>query len=357
MIKKLLAITVLFAFAVCGATSIYAQDWERAVSLFNQKQFRPAMREFHAVLKLNPDYWQAWYYIGAGHFQLQSYEDSIDAFQNYLKGAVKDEKAQATANYYIGFSEYQLKQYDKAIPAFVRYIQLSDKLQQKVDVTARAALGRAYIFTERYNEAIPVLTTSAAEMKTNATNYYFIGYAQQKLGRSDLAVAALNQGLAIAPQDVDTLTLITDIYLTQTRQNPAAAKQAIVTGEKLLLVRNDERTWGVVGQAYLIDKQYAKAAPLLDKYARAHMDSGPAWHSLGIALSRSSQWKPAAEALEQAVKLVPNNTGALLEMGYVYESDKQYDKALSAYERAYEASGRRDESIRASIERVKQYKP
>lgn len=357
MIKKLSTITIVLALAMCGATSVYAQDWERAVSLFNQKQFRPAMQEFHAVLKTNPDYWQAWYYLGAGHFQLQEYEESIDSFQNYLKGAVKEEKAQATGNYYIGFSEYQLKQYDKAIPAFIRYIQLSDKLQQKVDVTARAALGRAYIFIERFNEAIPVLTTSAAEMKTNATNYYFIGYAQQKLGRSDLAIAALNQGLAIAPQDVDTLTLLTDIYLTQTRQNPAAAKQAIATGEKLLLVRNDERTWGVVGQAYLIDKQYAKAAPLLDKYARAHMDSGPAWHSLGIALSRSSQWKPAAAALEQAVKLVPNNTGALLEMGYVYESDKQYDKALSAYERAYETSGRRDESIRASIERVKQYKP
>ena len=113
----------------------------------------------------------------------------------------------------------------------------------------------------------------------------------------------------------------------------------------------------MLGQAYLIDKQYAKAAPLLDKYARAHMDSGPAWHSLGVALSRSSQWKPAAEALEHAVKITPNNLGALLEMGYVYESDKQYDKALSAYERAYEASGRRDETIRASIDRVKQYKP
>ncbi|HJQ70365.1 MAG TPA: tetratricopeptide repeat protein [Blastocatellia bacterium] len=357
MIKKLTMIAAALAFAAVGATGAYAQDWERAVSLFNQKQYRPALKEFHAVVNANPDYWQAWYYIGAGHFQLQEYEDTIDSFQNYLKGATKDEKGQATASYYIGFAHYQLKQYDKAIPALARYIQLSDKLQQKVDAPARAALGRSYIFTEKYSEAIPVLTTSAAEMKTNATNYYFIGYAQHRLGRNDLAITALNQGLAVAPQDVDTLSLLTGIYLEQTKQSPAAVKQAITTGEKLLAVRNDEKSWGVLGQAYLIDKQYAKAAPLLDKYARAHPDSGPAWHSLGIALSRSSQWKPAAEALEQAVKIAPNNLGALLEMGYVYESDKQYDKALSAYERAYEASGRRDDTIRASIDRVKQYKP
>ena len=350
-------IAAALVFAAVGATGAYAQDWERAVSLFNQKQYRPALKEFHAVVNANPDYWQAWYYIGAGHFQLQEYEDTIDSFQNYLKGAVKDEKGQATASYYIGFSHYQLKQYDKAIPALTRYIQLSDKLQQKVDAPARAALGRSYIFTEKYSEAIPVLTTSAAEMKTNVTNYYFIGYAQHRLGRNDLAITALNQGLAVAPQDVDTLSLLTGIYLEQTKQSPAAAKQAIVSGEKLLAVRNDEKTWGVLGQAYLIDKQYAKAAPLLDKYARAHPESGPAWHSLGVALSRSSQWKPAAEALEQAVKIAPNNLGALLEMGYVYESDKKYDKALSAYELAYEASGRRDDTIRASIDRVKQYKP
>ncbi|HWP41972.1 MAG TPA: tetratricopeptide repeat protein, partial [Blastocatellia bacterium] len=60
---------------------------------------------------------------------------------------------------------------------------------------------------------------------------------------------------------------------------------------------------------------------------------------------------------EQAIKLAPTNTAAMLELGYVYESDKQYEKALSAYERAYEASGRRDEVARSSIERVKQAKP
>jgi tetratricopeptide (TPR) repeat protein len=48
---------------------------------------------------------------------------------------------------------------------------------------------------------------------------------------------------------------------------------------------------------------------------------------------------------------------ALLELGYVYESDKQYDKALAAYERAYEASGRKDQTAKAGIDRVKQAKP
>lgn len=349
------AIRALTLLAV-SAVSVSAQDWDRAVSLFNQKQYRPAIREFHAVLKANPDAWQSWYYIGASHFSLQSYDDAIDAFQNYIKRAEKDDKAQATGSYFIGMSFYQMKQYEKAIPSLARYVLLSDRTQQKVDVTARAALGRCYIFTNRFSEAIPALTAAAAEMKNNATNHYYIGFAQNKLGRTEQAVAALNHALAIDPKDADSLTLLADIYFSQLRQNPAIAKQVISVGERLAAVRDDERAWGILGQAYLIDKQYAKAAPLLDKFARAHVDSSGAWYNLGVALSRSSQWKQAADALEKTIKLAPTNMAALLESGYVYESDKQYDKALAAYQRAYEASGRSDETARAGIDRVKQVK-
>ena len=351
-----IAATVIALITVSAATA-FAQEWEHAVSLFNQKQYRPAIREFHAVLKANPDAWQSWYYIGASHFFLQSYEDSIDAFQHYIKSAEKDDKAQASGSYFIGMSYYQLKQYDKAIPSLVRYIALSEKSQQKVDTTARAALGRSYIFANRFSEAIPVLTAAAAEMKTNATNYYYIGFAQNKLGHGDQAIAALNQAVTIDPKDADSLTLLADIYFSQLRQNPAIAAKLISVGERLIAVRDDERSWGLLGQAYLVDKQYAKAAPLLDKFARAHADSSGAWYNLGVALSRSSQWKPAAEALEKTTKLAPTNLAALLELGYVYESDKQYDKALAAYQRAYDASGQRDDTARAGIERVKQVKP
>jgi tetratricopeptide (TPR) repeat protein len=353
MRKKIYASLVAVAFVLAVSTAAMAQDWDNAISLFNQKQYRQAAKAFHGVLKTNPDFWQAWYYVGVSHYNLQSYEDSIDAFKNYIKGAEKDEKGQAAGFYYTGFSYYQLKQYDKAIPALTRYISLSEKLQEKLDPTARAALGRSYIFTEKFNEAIPVLLASNNDMKTNANNYYYIGYAYQRLGRTEQAIAALNQGLTVDPKEVDILSLLGDLYLAQSKQNPQALKQAISVGERLVAVRNDERAWAMLGQSYLLDKQYAKAAPLLDKYVRAHKDSSSAWINLGIAYSRSSQWKPAAEALEQGSKLAPTNVGVLLELGYVYESDKLSDKALNAYQRAFDASGKTDETARASIERLK----
>lgn len=354
MTKRLWAVvSALVTVTVLDATTT-GQDWPRAVSLFNQKQYREAIREFHAVLRANPEYWQAWYYIGASHFHLRGYEDAIDSFERYTKAPRASEKEQSAGNYFIGFSYYQLKQYDKAIPSFAKYVLLAEKTREKVDPSAQAALGRCYIFAERYNDAIGPLRSAAAEMKTNANNHYYIGFAYHKLNQEDQAIGSLNQALAIDPKDADTLALLGDIYLLRSRQTPATGKQAVAIAEKLLAVRDDERSWGLLGQAYLADKQFAKAAPHLAKYARAHLDSGPAWFNYGLALSRSEQWKPAAEALEQAIKLAPTNAAALNELGYVYEADKQFAKALSTYERAYEASGRRDQSIRESIDRVKQ---
>ena len=343
-----------FAFIALVATATKAQEWDNAISLYNQKQYRQAAKAFHAVLKSNPDAWQSWYYIGTSHYNLQSYLDSIDAFNNYMKGAekAKNEKEQGVAYYYIGFSNYQLKQYDKTIPALTKYIAITEKLKGKLEPNARAALGRAYVFSDKFNEAIPVLTQSVAELK-NATNFYYLGYSHQRLGHTDQAIAALNQGLTVDPKDVDTLSLLGSLYLSQSSKNPQALKQVIATGEKLVAVKDDERAWSLLGQGYLLDKQYAKAAPFLDKYARAHTDSSGAWLNLGLAYSRSSQWKPAAEALEQASKLDAKNVPVLLELGYVYESDKLPEKALNAYERAYAASGQTDATARDSIERLK----
>src|SRR5215475_5431093 len=125
--KAYITIPLLALILLLGKAAA-AQEWDRALSLYNQKQYRPAIREFHAVLKANPDAWQSWFYIGASHFQLQSYQYCIDAFTNYINSAAKDEKGQGSGHYYIGMSYYQLKQYDKSRPSFKNYIALYDKL-------------------------------------------------------------------------------------------------------------------------------------------------------------------------------------------------------------------------------------
>jgi len=339
------------------ASAAAAQDWDRARALYEQKQYQEAIAAFQAVVQARPEYWQAWYYVGASQFQLDRYPETIDAFRRYLAGAGDNARDQATGEYFIGFAHYKLQQYADAIPHLSRYIALTQKSGGPVEPASQSALGRAYIFTDRFADAVPVLSAAAAGMPSNANNHYYLGYAYRRLGRSPEAVAALKQALVLAPRDADSLLLLGDVYLQQAREDPAAIQEAIAVGERLAPVRDDEATWGLLGQAYLADKQFAKAAPLLDRYARAHADSAAAWFNLGLARSRSGEWAPAAAALEESVRLKPGHVASLVELGYVYESDRKTDKALQAYERAWEASDRKDDTARQGIDRLRGRSP
>jgi tetratricopeptide (TPR) repeat protein len=351
-------LTAAAGLALLGlASAAAAQDWDRARALYEQKQYREAITAFQALVQARPEYWQAWYYVGASQFQLEHYPETIDAFRRYLAAAGDSAREQATGEYFLGFAHYKLQQYAEAIPHLDRYITLAQKSGGPVEPASQSALGRAYIFTERFADAVPVLTAAAAGMPGNANNHYYLGYAYRRLGRAPEAVTALKQALALLPQDADSLLLLGDVYLQQAREDPAAIQEAIAVGERLAPIRDDQATWGLLGQAYLADKQFAKAAPLLDRYARVHPGSAAAWFNLGLARSRSGEWAPAAAALEEAIRLKPEQAAALLELGYVFESDRQPDKALKAYERAWEASGLKDETARQGVDRLRPKTP
>ena len=61
--------------------------------------------------------------------------------------------------------------------------------------------------------------------------------------------------------------------------------------------------------------------------------------------------RKAMEALEITIQLLPDSVPALSELGYVYETDKQYQQALRIYEKAFAATN--DPAIKASMERVR----
>jgi tetratricopeptide (TPR) repeat protein len=130
-----------------------------------------------------------------------------------------------------------------------------------------------------------------------------------------------------------------------------AWNEAAETSEKLRAVRDDAKTAGIQGRAFLGAKQFDRAIAPLEKLARADASNGQAWLYYGIALSRSGKLRKAMEALEITIQLMPDSIPAMSELGYVYESDKQYQQALRVYEKAYAVSN--DPAMKDSMERVR----
>jgi tetratricopeptide (TPR) repeat protein len=316
-VKSMVAAVILgVAFAV---TPVAAQNarWDSGKTHFEKKEYRQAIVDFQEVADATPDF--------------------------------------ANTYYYLGMSHYLLKEYSKAINDFVRYTTLIEKEGKKPEVRARAALGRAYLFTQDYTKAASALAAVIQTATDDATNFYYLAAAYQQLKKPEKAVDALAAGLKYFPRNADMLDLSTRLLLDRAIASKSASdfQAAIARGEQLRLARDDAESATLLASAYLASGDYGKAAV---HYARVVADKptdGASWFNYGLSLSRSNQAAKAEPALTKASELMADSPAVWAELGYVQETLKNYPKALLAYEKAYKLTP--DPSIQESIDRVKPF--
>jgi tetratricopeptide (TPR) repeat protein len=368
-----IALLVLTAFLTVPAQ---ASDWDRSVSLYNKGDYRAALAEFQDIVMEHPEVAGAWYYIGLCEFKLKRFE-RVELPMSHaieLLGVQSPDSADiAGAWYAIGLAHYLLGKYDKTVDPLKRYLELTAKASREIDPSARTALARSLYHLERYDEAAPVLAGAVSEkqpaaasdkaaerLKEQAANNYYLGAIYFKREDDDRAILALRESAAANPEAA-TLELLVESLMRKARKlasnnqtkdaSNAIWTEASAAAEKLRAIRDDLKTASLLGRAYLGGAQFDKAAPHLEKFARANSDNGQAWLLYGVALSRSGQMRKAMEALEITIQLMPDSVPAHAELGYVYESDKQYQQALRIYQKAYAATS--DPSIKESLDRVK----
>ncbi|HKF54754.1 MAG TPA: tetratricopeptide repeat protein [Blastocatellia bacterium] len=353
------------------AGSILAADWNRGVAYYNKSEYGRALVEFQDIVREHPDVAGAWYYIGLCQFKLNRYKQvqspmsrAIDLLEAQSPGSADIDGAWYT----IGFSYFALGDYEKAIEPIKRYVERASAARRPIDQAAQRALGRSYFYLERYDDALPLLSATrqssntpsdpngdGAQAKDKSQDAFYVGAIYYRRGDDDHAIEALERALGFAPGDPAVLDMLASSLIRKATASSSKAYwlRAAEVGEKLQQVRDDLKSAEVLGRAYLGAGNFEKAVAPLEKIAKSRTDDGQAWMYYGIALSRSGMSRKAMEALEMSVQLAPDLVPALNELGYVYESDKQYQQALRAYEKAFAASGSTNAALRQSIDRVR----
>lgn len=193
-----LAATLVFcAVPAFGQNS--TPEWEAAVAAYKQQRFRQAISDFQHVVESHPEFPETYFFVGLSHFRL--------------------------------------KEYGKSIVAFTKYVGLSEKAKTKIDPGARAAIGRAYLFTDNHQKAVTALTIATQQIPDDAVNFYYLGVAYQKLKETDKAIAAYSGALKVNAKDTFTLDALTRLLLTKAVQTGAQADSK--SGGRLSLpVRN-----------------------------------------------------------------------------------------------------------------------
>ena len=294
-----------------------------------------------------------------------------------------------------GFAELNLKQYADAVKDLEKAVELQRRAKQE-DPNTESALGQAYVLSEKYQEALPLLVaaTTRDANKPDALMVYYRGVAEYKTGKTAEAEKSFNAVVKLNPKDTLSLfylaqialakndldgaiatlnratvndarmtgawTLLTSSYLrraaTSTDQTKADADyiNAVRSGEALIKLRTDPEAITLFGQALIGAKQYARAAAALERATASQDASGVTYYLLGVAHSRAANFPKAIAALDIAAKKTPEDVNIFRELGYAYEVTKQYAKALAAYQKGA-ALAPNDPDFKESIERVKPF--
>lgn len=295
-----------------------------------------------------------------------------------------------------GFAEMNLKQYPEAASDLQRALDLQ-RTAGKEDPFTVDVLGQAYVMTEKFDLALPLLKTATtragakpdagllyyrglAEYRTgqkaeaertftavvkdnprDAASLYFLGQIAYERNDLDAAISALNRATLSDGRSASAWSLLTTSYLRRAAMNAANPTKAdadylnaVRAGEGLTRLKNDPAAVLLLGQALIGAKQYARAATTLEPATRGADASGAVLYWLGVAQSRAKNFPKAIAALERAATATPDDVNIYRELGYAYEVSKQYAKALGVYQKGVElAPG--DADFQAAVERVKPY--
>ena len=121
---------ILFAAVILiGCASKGKESYDAGVKLFQEKKYQECVPDFQKAVKENPEFGEAYMYIGRAYNSLQQYDLSIDAYQKAL-GIFKQGKYNASVD--------NLKD-DKKIgqieEVWLPYSQIQQKIQKGISLT------------------------------------------------------------------------------------------------------------------------------------------------------------------------------------------------------------------------------
>ncbi|HEY0323053.1 MAG TPA: tetratricopeptide repeat protein [Pyrinomonadaceae bacterium] len=332
-------------------------DTARAYSLFQQKQYAAAAREAKQVAASDPNNAEAWKIAG--------------------------------------FSEMNLKQYADAAADLKRALDLQ-RTAGKEDTNTSDALAQALVFTEKFEEALPLLTAATtrkgaqpdaamlyyrglSEYQTNkkadaersfnaavkanpkdARALYYLGQIAFERNDMDATIAALNRATLNDAQIASAWQLLTIAYLRRAGVATVKARadadylNAVRAGDNLVRAHSDAASNTLLGQALIGAGQMVRAATVLEKAAADKDAKGGTFYLLGFTYSRAKNYPKAITALERAAQLSPDDANVYRELGYAYEISKQYAKALEAYQKGAQLAPD-DDYFKQSVERVQPF--
>lgn len=306
----------VFAVAALVIPQVHAQgDFQRAVSLYKQKQYREAAAEFSKLVEEDPLYETGYRVLGDCYLKLKEYAAASDAFE---KAAELDPENFVSAQG-LAMARYNLKDYEGAIEALSSADSLAKAPPQEYQL--HRIRGSSFYQTGRFQDAVRELSAANNIQRGDFSNILQLGISHFRLNNLEPARTFLEQALSIRPDSGEARDFMGMVDFS-------LGAEALKSGE------------------------YTEAARLFNDSVTLNPDDSEAWFNLGLAYLFTDNLMKAEEAFLKVVSIRPDQWQPYDRLGYIFETTGRYEASLENYEKALQLNN--DPKLEESVDRVRE---
>ena len=192
------------------------------------------------------------------------------------------------------------------------------------------AQAQDFVKKGRLHEAVELYMAILEANSSNLKAHNELGMLLDELKQYDAALGHFEAAEVLAPDDVEVLTNYASTLTSVARYGEA---EALLRRAQDLLAE-DVNVRREIGVLYFRRGLYLEAEVELNWVCTQDKENGIAFYYMGEALNRLSRFDEAMHAMDQAVKLLPNDPRVYYTLGHLYDRSEMPVAAANMYRRA-----------------------
>ncbi len=315
--------------------------WEEGVAAYKARNYSQAIQEFQGVVGAQPEYAGGHMMLGRSFLAADRAQEAVSS----LRKAYDLDPANVGTQVVLGQAFVKASRYADAATLLSKINVASLPSSQQASVNQLKAI--ALQKSGNTSSAIAALGDSVAKNPNDADTQYQYGVMLFNDGQTGRAVSALDKAVSLSA-DAEKLRALADAALRQGREERsdsgkrAAYAKSVAAATRLVSASGSFDNLMRLGQAQLGGKQYADSIGTFQRAASANNSDWLPTYYIGQAQTATGSYSAAANSLQDALRKTNNssNTAKIWSaLGFVYEKQKNWPQARTAYEKAGDSRG------------------
>jgi len=331
----------------------------------NKEGWGNTLKLYEIILRLRPNYAQAYFRMGLAYSALGDTKATIKAYRK----AIKYDPSYVKAHFNLGlklidkrqltealqqfewvlqrnpkhaksyFNLGRISKYKKDYAAALKYYQKAISLRNGDYPAAMVNMGLIYFGQQKYNQAIKAYNEAIHLRPNYAKAWYQLGLTQLQETMPAEAENSLKIAIKHKANYYQAWTALGGFYVQEDRLNDAVSAY-----QQALTLRFDYQPAQLaLADLYYQQQDYVKALSLYKALLADYPNFGIAWAKLGIVYEAMGQHSEAKKSLLEAIQLNPEDIESKRVLAKVMLTLKQPRKAVELLRTVLEADSGRPE--------------